>query len=462
MNGDGTKMKLFSVIKTNDMTKGSVIRHLIIFSIPLLIGNIFQQLYNMVDSIIVGKFVGSNALAAIGVTGALGFLFFSLCFGMAGGVGVLVSQYFGAGNKTYVKRTIFNSMVLFLVTGILVGVLGVVFSRPLLVLLNTPSAILEEAVIYMQIVTGALVVVSLYNGVSSILRALGDSQSPLFFLIGACLLNVVLDLIFVLVLHMGVAGAAIATIISQTAAFACSMLYAMKTNQYFRLEKADCKMDTKIIQQCVVIGVPMAAQSMLIAFSLVVIQSVVNRYGENLVAAFTATGRVEQIIHQPYASLSMALSTLTAQNMGAGKIDRVKEGFQKSVWVVVVFGLIMFVAIFIGKDFIMRLFVSEPEVIRIGKVGLIINAVLYIPLGFIYTTRGMLNGAGDIFYTYINGVVEVVVRISLSMLLVLIPLIDYWGVWYATGLTWVFAGLVGIIRYKKGKWKSKSLISSDE
>lgn len=452
---------MVKAVKNRDMTDGSVISHLIMFSIPLLIGNIFQQLYNMVDSIIVGKVVGANALAAIGATGALNFFVFSLCLGLAGGVGVLVSQYFGAKNEAYVKRTIYNSIFIFVVSGIFVGIIGVVLARPILELLNTPSAILNDSVNYMQIISAATVVVSLYNGVSSILRALGDSKSPLFFLAGACLLNVVLDIWFVAGFHMGVEGAAIATIISQFGAAAGSIFYAIRTNEYFHLDKDNCTFDLDIIKKCIRIGIPMAAQSALIAVSLVVIQSVVNRYGEVMVAAFTATGRIEQIVHQPFSSLGMALSTFTAQNVGAGKINRVKSGFRKSMVVVLIFSVIMLFLVLIGSRAVMELFVSEEKVIQIGATGLIITAFLYIPLGIIYTTRGLLNGAGDTFYTVINGVVEVVARVGFSMTLVLIPLIGFWGVWYATGLTWVFAAAIGLFRYFQGKWKFMILVGDE-
>ncbi len=441
-----------------DMTKGNEVGLLLRFALPMLVGNIFQQLYNMVDSIIVGKFVGSNALGAVGAVGNLNFLFFSLCLGLASGIGILISQFFGAGKDDYVKKIIANSVYIITISGAVMSIISFVFARPILHLMNTPAENMKDAVIYMQIVCGATVIVAIYNGISSILRALGDSKTPLIFLIVSSFINVGLDLLFVLVFHWGVAGAAWATVIAQFISAIGSILFALSRNPYLRLEKRHFTVDNDIIKKSFQIGLPVAGQNAMIAFSCVALQSVVNNYGATVMAAYTATSRVEQLVQQPFGSLGTAVSTFAGQNVGAGKYDRVSTSCKKSTLIVLVFSLMMIAVMFLFGDPIVRLFVNEPDVIEIGARGLRITSFMYFALGMIYITRGMLNGVGDAAYAMINGLTEVVGRIGFAYLLMAIPAVGMWGVWYTNGLTWILAGAAGIIRFFQGKWKTKSVV----
>lgn len=441
-----------------DMTKGNEVGLLLRFALPMLVGNIFQQLYNMVDSIIVGKFVGSNALGAVGAIGNLNFLFFSLCLGLASGIGILISQFFGAGKDDYVKKIIANSVYIITISGAVMSIISFVFARPILHLMNTPAENMEDAVIYMQIVCGATVIVAIYNGISSILRALGDSKTPLIFLIVSSFINVGLDLLFVLVFHWGVAGAAWATVIAQFISAIGSILFALSRNPYLKLEKRHFTVDNDIIKKSFQIGLPVAGQNAMIAFSCVALQSVVNNYGATVMAAYTATSRVEQLVQQPFGSLGTAVSTFAGQNVGAGKYDRVSTSCKKSTLIVLVFSLMMIAVMFLFGDPIVRLFVNEPDVIEIGARGLRITSFMYFALGMIYITRGMLNGVGDAAYAMINGLTEVVGRIGFAYLLMAIPAVGMWGVWYTNGLTWILAGAAGIIRFFQGKWKTKSVV----
>lgn len=261
----------------------------------MVVGNVFQQLYNMVDSMIVGRVVGADALAAVGATGSLNFLFFSLCGGMANGTGVVISQHFGAGNHDHVRKAIANAAYIMLVVGTVMGGLGILLSRPVLVLLNTPANILDDAVLYMRIMCAGVLAVALYNCISAILRAVGDSKTPLYFLMVASVLNIVLDLLFVRTFHMGVAGAGIATIISQLLSGVGSLMFALKKNPFFRISRELRRADRDIIWQCTRMGVPLAFQTSLIAISCVALQSVVNTFGSVVVVAFTATSRIEQL-----------------------------------------------------------------------------------------------------------------------------------------------------------------------
>lgn len=443
---------------TCDMTKGSEVKLLLKFTLPMLIGNIFQQFYNMADSIIVGNAEGKNSFAAIGATGSINFLFFSLCSGLSVGIGILISQYFGAQNEDKVKKAIANSIYIIAVSGIIMSVLSVILARPVLILLDTPKVILDEAVIYMQIVCGGLITVAAYNAIASILRALGDSKTPLVFLVVACIINIVLDLVFVLGLNLGVAGAAIATVIAQaTSAIGC-ILYAVRKFPYFKLEREHRKVDKIIIEQCVRIGFPVAAQSTLISISCIFLQRVVNGFGEDVVAAFTASNRIEQLVQQPYNSLGAAVATFTGQNIGAGHVDRVKKGYHKSILMVAIFSFVMLLlARFLGAQFVW-LFVKEEKVIELGAKALQITSLFYFPLGMIYITRSLLNGAGDAFASMVNGIAEVIGRVLFPTVLISIPFIGVWGIWYTTGLTWFITGLAGFLRYKQGKWKYRSLV----
>ena len=444
---------------TADMTKGSPVRLILTFSIPLIIGNIFQQFYNMVDSIVVGNFVGANALGAVGACGSLNWLFFSLSSGLGIGIGVIVSQFYGAKRFDQVSATIANSFYVLVSTALVVSILCFAITPAVLRLLNTPDDIINDSITYMRTTCIGIVAISLYNGVSSILRALGDSKTPLYFLILSSVCNVLLDLLFVIAFGWGVFGVAFATIISQALSAVVSLIYSFKKIPYFRLTKEQMKPNFSIIKTSYRLGVPIALQSSMIAVSCVVLQSVVNRFGSTVVSAFTITNRIEQLINQPYNSLGTALTTYAGQNIGAGDTKRVKLGFKKSIYIVAVFSAIMIPVMFLFGKNIAGLFVKETDVIELGASALRITSVCYFFLGMIYIPRGILNGCGDAAFSMINGLAEVVCRLLFSSVLTRIPKIGYWGIWITTGLTWLCVSIVCLLRYASGKWKQKAIRS---
>lgn len=443
-----------------DMTKGNAAGLLLRFAFPMLVGNIFQQFYNMADSVIVGRFVGSHALGAVGSVGSLNFMFFSLCMGLGSGLGVLIAQYFGAGEDDYVKKIIANAVYITAAAGLFMSLCGTLLAKSVLKIMNTPQENFADALIYMRIVCGATVVVAGYNMISAILRALGDSKTPLIFLIVASGINIALDLLFVLVFHMGVAGAAYATVIAQVLAMMGSIWFGLRKNPYLQLEKRHFQFDREILTNSLKLGLPIAAQNALIAFSCVALQSVVNQYGPVVMAAYTATSRVEQLVQQPFGSLGTAVSTFAGQNAGAGRYDRVTVGCRVSVIIVVIFSLIMVSVMFLTGDKIVGFFVNEPEVIEIGAKGLQITSLMYIGLGLIYVMRGMLNGVGDAAFAMINGVTEVLGRVGFAWMLMLLPSVGIWGVWYTNGLTWAMTGAANVVRVMQGKWKTKTMITT--
>lgn len=442
----------------SSMTEGNPTKLILMFTLPMLVGNLFQQLYNMVDSIIVGRFVGANALAAVGATGSINFLFFSMSFGISAGVGVVVSQAFGAEKPDMVERAIANGLYLLGIVSAIFSVLGVVFAKPILQMLRTPEVILNDAIIYMQVSCAGILAIAAYNGVAAILRALGDSKTPLYFMLVSCVINIGLDLLFVLQFHWSVFGVALATVIAQLLAAVGSFIYACFTISFFRVKKEHREIRMDIAGKCFQLGLPIALQNSMIAISCIFLQRVVNGFGENVVAANTALGRIEQLVQQPYGSLGAAITTYTGQNIGAGKVDRVKKGYRVGFLCVVIFSLIMLIpGQFFGRQ-IVGIFVQDEAVITIGAKGLAITSWFYFFLGMIYVARSVLNGAGDAVYAMINGLMEVAGRVGFAVPLTMIPFIGMWGVFLTTGLTWALTGIVSMHRYKKGEWAKRVMV----
>ncbi|MBP5185825.1 MAG: MATE family efflux transporter [Clostridiales bacterium] len=442
-----------------DMTVGNPTRHILKFTLPLLIGNLFQQLYNMVDSIVVGRYVSVHALAAVGACGSLNFLFFSLSSGLSVGIGIIAAQYFGANDEKQLRKTIANSIYVLSSAAIVVTLIGVLFARPILQLLQTPDVYISDSIDYFRVTCIGIIGVAFYNGVAALLRAVGDSKTPLYFLILSSIINVVLDLLFVICFGMGVVGVGLATIIAQAVSAVVSMIYAYHKVSYFRLWKKDLHPDISMIRDSFRLGAPVAFQNSMIAVSCIALQAVVNGFGPDVASAYTITGRIEQLVQQPYGSLGMALTSYAGQNIGAKKQERVVEGFRKATLIVLIFSLIMLPLFFFFGKYICAIFVKEEaaDVIALGAKALRITSPFYFALGMIYVPRAVLNGCGDTGFAMINGLTEVVCRILFSNILTRIAFLDYWGIWITTGLTWGVTALVCVIRYRGGKWRYKAL-----
>lgn len=438
-----------------NMSTGRPLKLLLRFALPLLIGNLFQQAYNLADSIIVGRFIGSHALAAVGATGSVSFLFFSVCNGISSGGGIVTAQYFGEGDNHKVVLSIVNSAYIMFSTSLLMGLVSFLLTPTALGLMGTPAEILPDSITYMRMTCLSVPLIAVYNYAASMLRALGDSRTPLIFLILACLLNVALDLLFVLALGMGVFGAALATMIGQLLAGAGCLVFARRTNPYFRFSRSQMRVDWQIIRRAVRLGLPLAMQWSMIAVSTTALQTVVNRFGTVAVAAFTATNRVEQLTQQPFGSLGMALSTYAGQNYGAKRIDRVREGLRQGALVMAVFSGVMLIVIQLFRMNIISVFVSDRDVIDLGGRALGLTSFFYIFLGTIYVTRGTLNGIGDALFSFINGLIEMLCRILLPMALMLIPGVGVWAIWWTAGLTWGISAAACLMRYLS--WRSKQI-----
>lgn len=432
--------------QTLNMTEGNPLKLILIFSIPMLVGNIFQQAYNLADAVIVGEYLGSDPFAAINATASITFFFFALCNGFGSGGGIITSQFFGEKNDKKIRNCIINVGYIMFVLPLLIGLLSFILAGPFLTALGTPKSILDTATSYLKINSVGIIFISLYNYISSILRALGDSKSPLFFLVFATILNIILDLIFILVFKMGVIGAGIATIISQFVSGFLCFAYALKANPYFKFTKNDFAVNPDMIKKCLKLGFPLSLQFSMIAVSCMALQKVVNGYGPLAVATFGATSKLEQIIHQPYQTIAAALSTFAGQNFGAKKYQRIIKGYHRCLWIMAIFTLIMIPIIqLFGKNLI---FVDNPIVKIDGAKALRISSYFYIWLGLIYVVRGVLSGIGDSFFALLNGIIEVIGRFTVPFLLTNIEIIGYWGIWWSVGIVWFLSGSTAWLRYK--------------
>ena len=439
---------------TMNMTEGRPLVLLSVFALPLLIGNLFQQAYNLADSMIVGRMLGADALAAVGATGSISFLFFSIFNGISGGCGIVTAQYFGAGKNREVSASIANSAYIMLASSLLTGTVAFLMVPTVLGWMGTPAEILPDAITYMRMTSASVPLIAVYNYASSMQRALGDSRTPLYFLIVSCVLNVGLDLLFVGSFGLGVFGAALATMLSQLLAGSGSLIYAFRRNPRFRLNRSALAFDREITKKAVRLGLPLALQWSLIAISTTALQSVVNTFGAVPMAAYTATNRLEQLVQQPFGSMSMALSTYAGQNMGAGKTERIRTGFRESLLAMAALAGIMTLVMQTCGGPLVSLFVHEQDVIELGGSALKITSIFYVFLGVIYVSRGVLNGTGDAVFSFINGIVEIAGRVGLPLLLLHLTAAGVWSIWITAGVTWMLAGLSCMLRYFH--WKKRN------
>ena len=440
------------------MTEGSPLKLLIQFSIPILIGNLFQQAYTLADRIIVGRFVGDAAFSAIGATSALSMMFMSMCMGAAIGTGVVVSQYFGAKDERGTAAAIANGSYTCSLIAIVMTLLAVLTTKPILLLLHTPQSILPDALTYMYIFMGGLIAVAAYFTPFSILRALGDSRTPLIFLILCSLLNIILDLVFVVVLKTGVAGAAFATVLSEAIAAVLCIIYALKKVPQFKLAVVHHSPDKDLIGKTLRVGIPSGFQYALIYVSSIILQRIVNGFGESVIGAFTATTQIELLVQQIFSAIGAAMVTYTGQNMGAGKFERISLGVVAAMKISAVVSLVLLAVFWLFGHLIMSIFVTNEEIISLAASGIRITSLFLFGLGSVQILRYMLNGAGDAMYALMNGGVEVVARVALAVSLTAIPMIGMWGIWLTTGLTWTVTAVFALFRYKHGAWKNKTLV----
>jgi len=430
-----------------DLTKGKPLPLIISFCIPLLIGNLFQQFYNLVDMIVVGHFVGVDALAAVGATGSLNFFVLGFVMGICSGFCIPVSNSFGAGDFSRMRRYVYNIVWLAAIIAAVVTTLTVVLSPQILSIMRTPDNIYADSRTYIVIVFAGIPTTMLYNILAGMLRALGDTRTPLYFLIIAAVLNVILDLTFVIFLDAGVAGVAYATVISQAVSGFLCLIYIIKKFPILRPEKAERNFNVKDSAHLLGTGLPMALQFSITALGSLVLQSAVNTLGSMTVAAVTAAGKVQMLVIQPMETLGISMATYSSQNLGAGRIDRISEGVRKSTIVTIGYSIAALFIIRYAGTYIARLFIdaAETEIFDMVAQILQVSSYLYIPLALIYLYRNSLQGMGRALTAMTAGIFEMVARAGVAFLL--IPKFGFTAVCFAHPSAWVAADIFLIPAY---------------
>lgn len=424
-----------------DMTKGKPLTMMLRFAVPLLIGNIFQQFYTMMDTVIVGKFVGTKALAAVGATGGITFLILGLLMGATNGFTVYTAQKFGAGDMKKMRETVGNAAILSLAFALVVTFVSMTGMKTLLTYMNTPEDIFRDTYTYIMIICGGITANVLYNLLASILRALGNSKTPLYFLIISATLNIFLDLAFILLFHLGVAGAALATILSQGISGVLCLIYIVRKVPELHLDREDWKFRKEIAVSQVRIGVPMGLQFSITAIGSVMVQTSLNMFGSFAVAAFTSATKVEQMFQMVFLALSSALATYNAQNIGAGKLDRVKQGFRDAHVIGVVYSALAGAALFFFGKYFSYLFISEnlDQVVPMIDTFMKVTGLFFIPLYFVNALRNGIQGLGYGFLPMCAGIMELIGRGVTAV--VAARKQSYIGVCLASPMAWVAASL---------------------
>lgn len=434
------------------MTQGNIWKLLITFSIPLIIGNLLQQMYNTADSIIVGNFVGSNGLAAVGSGTALINLIIAFAQGASVGAGVVVSQYIGADKKDKIKISVHTSICISIILGLILSLLGIFASPSLLIMMKTPKVVLKSSILYLQIYCGGLIFNVIYNMATGILNAAGNSKKPLVYLAIASFTNIILDLLFIKIFKLGVMGAAIATDISQAISCILAIGYLLKVKSDYKLYIKDLKINKETAVKIIKIGLPTAIQNMVISFSNVLVQSSVNAYGATAMAGYAAYLKIDGFNILPVLSISMAVTTFTGQNVGANRLDRVKKGMYSSLIMVLVYTVFIGAVLLIFSHQVLGLFTHSAQVIMYGQLAMKYFCPYYFLLGILNVFAGTVRGAG-------KGIPPMIILLFsmciFRILWIKIALPFYSsidGVFILYPISWLVGAILMILYTKFGKW----------
>lgn len=440
-----------------DMMIGNPMKIILLFSIPVLLGNLFQQFYNMVDTMIVGQYLGEDALAAVGSTGCIMFLVLGFANGIAQGFGVMVSHAFGAKDFKRLKHYVALSLMLTAIVSAVLSIITVIGSRQLLLWLNTPENIVGLADSYIRVIFGGILCTMAYNVASGILRGIGDSKTPLYFLIFSSALNIVLDIFLIVVVKMGTAGAAYATVISQGVAAVLCFIVMFRKHDILRTSREDYYWDNQGILRMLSIGIPMALNYSITAIGTMILQSAVNVFGSSTVAAFTAASKVSSIATQTFPTLGIAMATYCGQNLGAGKYKRIYQGMRQAFYLCFVAAAIAALICCCAGPFMLKWFISNPSTETMSAAMQYLYAIsgFMIPLGWIFIYRNGLQGLDHGFIPMLSGVVELVSRFA--VIAVAAKPCGYLGVCFADPAAWLVTGIMLLIAYLV--WKRQTVAS---
>ena len=440
-----------------DLTEGKVWKVIVRFAVPLLVGNLLQQFYNITDSIIVGQFLGKEALAAVSASFFIYYFIISLVIGVGSGTTVVISQLFGAKQYQKVQLAFSSFFIFMLVGGIILSIAGIIFAEPVFRLTNTPEEVIPQAVAYFRIYIGGTFLFVTFNSIISILRGVGESVRPMLFILITTVLNIAFDLLFILVFKWGIEGAARATVVSQGIGMCIALAYVNNTHPLLSIKKQDMLFDWKLFKESLKIGLPTSVQQCAIALGLIALLGIVNSFGTNTLTAYGAAGKIDTIITQAILTLSGALAAFCGQNSGAGRLDRVKKGVQFTMYTNIALGLLTFAAVYLFGNEMMRIFTKDIDVVAIGKEYLLIIGGFFIVHGALNVYNGALRGAGDTLFPMITSLV--------CLWLIRIPLAYYlssWlgrnGIWWAIGISITIGLIVTCVYYKMGFWKRRRRI----
>ena len=429
------------------MTSGSPMKLILQFCIPLFFGMLFQQFYSMMDTIIVGKFLGVGALAAVGATGSINFMIIGFCMGVCNGFAIPVAQQFGAGDYHALRKYVANSVWLSIAFSGVMTVAVCVFCRRILLLMNTPADIMDGAFRYIFVIFLGIPVVYLYNLLSGIIRSLGDSKSPLIFLIFLSVLNIVLDMVLILVFHMGVSGAAWATVISQAISGAACLIYMIKRFDILKMSGEEWQADGIYMKNLCNMGIPMGLQYSITAIGSVILQTAVNTLGSMAVAAIAAAAKIGMFFCCPFDAMGSTMATYAGQNVGAGKLERVSAGMKSTCMLGLVYSVLAFVVLALSGKTIALLFVSPSEHAILQDVNryLVISAAFFFPLALVNIVRFTIQGLGFSRFAILAGVCEMAARSLVGMGFV--PVFGYIAACFASPVAWICADLFLIPAY---------------
>ncbi len=433
-----------------DMTIGKPSKILIKFAIPMMLGNIFQQAYNIIDSIIVGNFVGSSALASVGATYPMTFVLITIANGASIGCAVIISQYFGSQNISKMKTAIYTSLISITVLGLILTLIGIILNKAFLNLLATPRDIFDDSYDYLHIYFLGIIFLFVYNICNSVFNALGNAKLPLYFLIFSSILNVFLDLLFVIKFNLSVKGVAYATFLSQGIACIFSFIYLLKELRVFKnVEKLNF-FDFRTLKSISKVALPSMLQQSIVSFGNLLLQSLVNSYGTVVIAGFSIATKIDSIIILPMVSLSNAISTFAGQNIGAKKINRVREGYKTSIIIILIFCIITSSIIFLFGNNITSLFSRNEDIINVSIQYLKIVSSFYFFMGLMVITNGVLRANKDMKFFLLSTTINFSIRVIFAYILSFI--VNQKFIWFSIPLGWLFASTTSILRYKSDKW----------
>lgn len=445
---------------TKDLTRGTPWKLIVQFALPIMLGNLLQQLYNTADTIIVGNFEGQQALSSVGACTSLTILFTALALGFSIGAGVLISQYFGAGRMQELRRYAATAIVLMLAMGLVMSVIGLLSAELLLRgFLGTPETLLPQAVLYFRIYAAGLVFQFGYNIAAALLRALGDSRATLYFLLVSSVLNVVLDLLFVAVCGMGVAGAAIATVISQLASCVIGFWYMYRKYELLRFPARELRLEPAVAGRILRVGLPMALQQSIVSCGFLFLQKLVNYYGESMIASYTVASRMENILMIPILGIQSTMATYAGQNMGAKLPERVSRGLGQGVLVSLFMTLVLCAGQIVGISLIIGAFRLDEAAAEICRQHLFASAVA-IPIFAVYfPANGMFQGVGEGFHATFYALMALGLRVVFAYSLHKTAAFGYTAIWWSQAMAWTLTLIVCYAHFFRGKWKEKSLIA---